>query len=193
MKTSTEFVVGKHGIGYIDSDFHKRIEDKEFEARPMPNFQKLPRYMDDAAIEAELKPGICELGDIVAFMGGAPEECKDGNWNLFYLPNFVVGVIWLADDRGWSVDAWYRVDDDWGGDDRVFSPAAASLGAVPSALESSGTSAQIRNVRSTLITINFVENGYLIENLFSDGPTKQHVASTAEEVRDVIYQIVPKG
>lgn len=128
MKASNEFVVGKHGIGieWINclnyNDFKKRFGDTEFEARPMPIFQKLGHSMTDAEIESELKPGICELGDVLAFMDNAPQECKDGYVNLFYTNAFVVGVYW-SDDDGWDVDAEERSASTWGVSGRVFSPA----------------------------------------------------------------------
>lgn len=123
MKVSTEFKIGNHDIGYIDSTFEKEFGKISFEERPTPKFQKLPRAMNDAAIESELKPGMCELGDILAFLKDTPEECKDGWVNLFYTPAFVVRVRWGAYGRGWSVSAWYRGGGGWVGGGRVFSPA----------------------------------------------------------------------
>lgn len=121
MKASEEFVVGKHGIGYIGSTFAENFKTTEFEAAKAPTFQKLPRRMNDAAIESELKPGLCTLGDVLAFIDNAPQECKDGNWNLFYTTGFVVGVGWRGDE--WSVSAWVRDGRGWSGGARVFSPA----------------------------------------------------------------------
>lgn len=120
MKASKEFVVGKHNIGFVGSNFKEHFSGEEFESRPMPTFQKLPRSMNDATIESELKPGICELGDVLAFLDNAPQECKDGYWNLFYFSAFVVFVGW--DDGVWRVLTWRRDGHVWGAGGRVFSP-----------------------------------------------------------------------
>lgn len=128
MKAVEEFVVGKHQIGYVDSDFKSRFGKDEFEMKEAPTkFQKLPRYMTDAEIESELKPGICDLGDVLAFIENAPKEYKDGNWNLFYTKNFVVCVFWNGFFGEWYVGTWSRGGGGWGVDSRVFSPAAGSL------------------------------------------------------------------
>lgn len=124
LKASKEFVVGKNNIGYISSSFEQKFEDKEFqEVTGTPKFQKLPRAMNDGEIESELKPGICSLGDVLAFIKNPPEESKDGDWNLFYFPDFVVCVSWLSGGRYWFVDAWQRGGSGWLEGTRVFSPA----------------------------------------------------------------------
>lgn len=123
MKSSNEFAVGKHNIGWITSDFKKYFDDIEFDVRAMPTFQKLGKTMKDAQIESELKPGFSELGDVVAFMDSAPEECKDGYANLFYFPSCVVDVSWVSFGRGWDVHSWGRGDSAWDAGERVFSPA----------------------------------------------------------------------
>lgn len=128
-------MVGKHQIGYINERFLEHFKDVEFEAKTLPKFQKLPRYMTDAEIESELKPGFCELGDILAFLDGAPEECKDGYWNLFYIPSFVVHVHW--DGTRWNVHAWDRDGYDWSARHRVFAPATESSKPKPSTLSPS--------------------------------------------------------
>lgn len=130
-----EFVVGKHGIGWIDSDFFDRVGTEEFtEVEGMPKFQKLSQSMTDAEIENELKPGICTLADVLAFLKNAPEESKDGYWNLFYLKECVVFVVWGSVNRGWNVSTWRRVGSRWLGGHRVFSPATdpRPLGSVSS-------------------------------------------------------------
>lgn len=126
LKAAGEFVVGKHEIGYISPDFKKFIENAVLERRSIPTFQKLPRDMNDATIESELKPGMCELGDILTFLDAAPTECKDGNWNLFYLSAFVVAVDWYPYVRAWRVNAWHRDGTEWS-EGRVFSPATDTL------------------------------------------------------------------
>lgn len=127
MKANEEFKIGKHNIGYIDSSFTKGFDSASFEERPMPTFQKLPRSMNDATIESELNPRLCELGDIVSFLDGSLEECRDGYWNLFYMESFVVRVFWYSSSSDWCVSTWYRYGHGWSGGSRVFSPAAAPL------------------------------------------------------------------
>lgn len=46
---------------------------------------------------------------------------NNGYWNLFYTKSRVVGVYWDGDR--WLVRDWYRDDDAWHEDKRVFSPA----------------------------------------------------------------------
>jgi hypothetical protein len=124
LKASEEFVKGKHGIGYVSSDFNRAFKDAEFSlVNTPPTFQKLPRSMNDAEIESELKPGICTLGDVVSFMENPPEGTKDGYYNLFYTPAFVVRVRWGAGRGVWRVFTWGRGDGRWGSGSRVFSPA----------------------------------------------------------------------
>lgn len=139
MNSNNEFVIGKHNIGWVDSDFKKRFDNVEFEVKQVPVFKKLPRYMKDAAIESELTPGLCDLGDVLAFIDSAPEECKDGYWNLFYTPTFVVGVRWGSGGGSWRVDAWARGRRAWRTDGRVVSPATVNFGAKTLALESLDT------------------------------------------------------
>lgn len=136
MKVSEEFIVGKHDIGWISNDFKKAFKDQEFESRETPTFQKLLRGMKDTDIEEELKPGFCELGDVVAFMDNSPEGTKDDWGNLFYLPSFVVRVGWF--DDAWDVGAWLRDEYAWRSAGRVFSPATHSE-SKSFALESSDT------------------------------------------------------
>lgn len=137
MNSAVEFVKGKHNIGYVDSEFQTRFKDVEFSVRSAPSFQKLPRSMNDATIESELKPGFCELGDIIAFLDNPPEGTKDGNWNLFYTPAFVVRVYW--DDGEWCVYAWRRFGYEWRDARRVFSPATVASAIQPSVLKTSDT------------------------------------------------------
>jgi len=123
MQASKEFVVGKHGIGFVSPDFRSKFGGTEFErAKSTPAFQTLSTDMNDAAIERDLKPGYCTLGDVLAFIEAAPAQAKDGYANLFYTPSCVVGVFWSGD--GWRVYAWERVGYAWYAGSRVFSPAA---------------------------------------------------------------------
>lgn len=135
LKVAEEFVVGKHSIGWINSQFLERVGNVEFEkAGEVPKFQKLPHSMTDEEIESELKPGICALGDVLSFLENPPEESKDGWANLFYFPSCVVSVGWCSESRYWDVYAWRRGGLRWGGGERVFSPATGlqTLSSVPS-------------------------------------------------------------
>ena len=133
-KVSKEFIVGNHSIGWINDRFLKHFKNTKFAERPMPTFQKLPRAMNDVAIESKLKPGFCELGDILTFLDNAPEECKDGYANLFYFSAFVVNVGWVAGRREWNVSAWQRGGGGWVAGSRVFSPATGSQKLSPKTL-----------------------------------------------------------
>lgn len=139
MNSNNEFVVGKHNIGWVDSDFKKRFDNVEFEVKQVPVFKKLPRYMKDATIESELTPGLCDLGDVLAFIDNTPEECKDGYWNLFYTKDFVVSVRWVSNDGNWDVDTWDRGSYVWNAGKRVFSPATVNFGAKTLVLDSLDT------------------------------------------------------
>lgn len=123
MKFNEEFQVGNHQIGWLSSNFTDAFKESDIVSVMMPTFQKLGRPMSDYAIESELKPGICTTGDVLAFLDGAPQECKDGWANLFYFPSFVVRVHWYAGSGEWGVDAWGRVGLDWYSGGRVFSSA----------------------------------------------------------------------
>lgn len=126
LKASEEFVVGKHSIGWVDSDFRNAFYEKSFSPSTLGKFQKLGKYMANAdEIERELKPGKCSLGDVLAFLQNPPEGCKDGWANLFLIGDRVVSVRWGSDDGGWGVDAWCR-DGVWSGGGRVFSPGLDS-------------------------------------------------------------------
>lgn len=132
LNSSTEFVVGKNGIGYIDSDFNTRFPNVDFTPKTQAgSFQTLTKRMTDAEIESELKPGLCDLGDVYAFLQNPPEGTKDGNWNLFYTPSFVVSVRWYSYDSLWRVFTWARDGSGWGTDERVFSPATVASETQP--------------------------------------------------------------
>lgn len=120
-KAAEEFVIGKHSIGWVFN--FEQFKDTSFESRKLGTFQKFEKRMPDALIENQLSPGICELGDVLAFIENAPEECRDGWYNLFYLKSCVVRVFWYAGHGEWHVSAWQRDDGDWLAGARVFSPA----------------------------------------------------------------------
>lgn len=149
LKSSEEFVVGKHNIGYVDSDFKERHYDKAFSPREIGKFQTLGRYMKNAAdIEKSLNPGKCELGDVLAFLKNPPEGTKDGYYNLFLIGEYVVSVYWDASYGAWDVDSWNR-DEDWRDDSRVFSPGQ-DLDPSSSTLESSNSSQPSQPAQSKL-------------------------------------------
>ena len=126
MKTRDVIQVGNHAIGYVSERFIERYGDVEIKDVGTPTFQNTPRRMADAEIERELKPGICTSSDVLAFIKSAPEECKDGYYNLFYFEAFVVDVRWDGVGGGWSVFAWDRDDVGWDAGSRIFSPATGS-------------------------------------------------------------------
>lgn len=121
---TTEFEVGKHGIGYVSSGFEEFFKGEKFDAVTFaPRSITLPRGMTDAEIERELKPGLCTIGDVVAVLDSGEEKYKDGYWNLFYFRACVVSVYWGAGNGCWNVYAWKRVGNGWRAGYRVFSPA----------------------------------------------------------------------
>ncbi len=132
LKASSEFKVGSHSIGWVDSDFTREFGSFDFvPVASVGTFQTLPRYMTDSEITSELKPGTCTLGDVLAFLQNPPEGTKDGNWNIFYVrenPSFVVCVFWFEFRRVWRVSAYARGGNDWYRGTRVFSPANVSSG-----------------------------------------------------------------
>lgn len=154
MNSDKEFVVGQHGIGWIDSDFKKRFGNVEFSERSTPTFQKLGKSMSDKQIERDLKPGLCELGDVVAFMDNAPEECKDGWSNIFYTEKFVVSVYCYGTYGPWGVCTWPRDSYGWGAGPRVFSPATSAVSLGPKSLEYSDSSSLpgTLNINGTVYT-----------------------------------------
>lgn len=139
LHASAEFKVGKHSIGWINSSFEEQFSDMVFHLKELPTFQKLPRAMNDAEIESELKPGFCKLGDILSFLDNAPPECKDGYANIFYTTSFVVGVGWDSDAGAWYVHTWDRGGSRWRTDGRVFSPTTESSDTKDLVLEPSET------------------------------------------------------
>lgn len=131
LKTSDHFKIGKHTIGYVSDRFKELFLDQSFEKRSAPTFQKLGRNMTDAEIESELKPGLCELGDVLAFLENPPEGTKDGWSNLFYLASCVVYVGWGSYVGRWGVGAWIRDGSEWLSGYRVFSLAIGSGALTP--------------------------------------------------------------
>lgn len=132
LNSTNEFVVGKNNIGFVSSDFKTRFPDIDFEPKTLGSFQTLKRGMTDADIESELKPGICDLGDVYAFLQNPPQGTKNGDWNLFYTPSFVMYVRWDADSGYWIVNAWGRDGFGWSAGIRVFSPATVEFGSLSS-------------------------------------------------------------
>lgn len=159
LNASQEFQVGKHGIGWLDSDFSKAFDGFSFDAAELPPFQKLPRYMKDAEIEKEITGGkYASLGQVISLLDDAPGEYKDGYSNLFYFPQCVVYVLWHAGDGGWLVSAWRRGGIGWSAGRRVFSPATdtAALNAAP--LDTLKLSVVINGIKYVPETIAFEED-----------------------------------
>lgn len=125
MKTKNEIKIGKYDVGWISSGFYEQLP-LVFEERKLGKFQTLERFMSDREVETKLTTGLCEVGDVVAFLKNPPEECKDGYSNLFYTSSCVVSVSWYAGTRKWDVDAWRRGVDEWYAGPRVFFPATDS-------------------------------------------------------------------
>lgn len=122
MNSQEEFVVGKHGIGYIGSYFKASLYGQTFDPVQTVSVPVvLPRSMKDAEIEKEITNGkYATLGDVLAVLDSEDPAFKDGNLNLFYLPSFVVRVDW--DGGEWDVRAYDRDDSDWPQGRRVFCP-----------------------------------------------------------------------
>lgn len=139
LKTEDEFVVGKHSIGWIDSDFKKYTKDiAEFEKKmnTVGTYQKLPRTMSGDEMQSELNVPNSTLGDVLSFIENPPEGVKDGWSNIFLFEKFVVGVDWDSGGGHWRVVAYGR-GGSWRNCGRVFSPASSSV-AGSCALEPSG-------------------------------------------------------
>lgn len=134
MQVKDEFVVGKHNIGWVDKTLLQELGSEKLHESAAPTFKVLPRYMTDTQIESELKPGFSTMSDVLSFIKNAPQECKDGNWNLFYTRAFVVSVFWYRGVGEWSVLTWQRVDVGWFEGLRVFSPATSNSATKPSTL-----------------------------------------------------------
>lgn len=133
MKTSSEFIVGKHNIGWVSSDFINRVGDVEFKEAKQPYFSTLERITTDAEIEKEITKGqFATLGDILWLLDSKEKKYRDGNWNLFYLPSCVVRVSWYAGYGLWGVGTWNRDARRWDASYRVLSPATGSKTLSPS-------------------------------------------------------------
>jgi len=126
-KAKNEFKKGKHGIGWVDSDFTDLYGEQDVKPGTVLPFKKLERYMtgDEILGDKEVFQGECELGDILATLDTATDEMKDGYANLFYVKGSsrVVDVHWFV--GGWVVGGWPR-GDGWRAGRRVFSLATDS-------------------------------------------------------------------
>lgn len=135
LKASEEFVVGKHGIGYVWESFTNEFKGQTFTPNSLGKFQKLGKYFSHAdEIEKELNPGKCTLGDVYALLQNPPEGTKDGWANLFLVGDKVVSVFWSVSSVGWSLHVWAR-GENWGDEGRVFSPGLGSQTLEPLGLE----------------------------------------------------------
>lgn len=134
-KATKEFVVGKHKIGWISSNFIEKTAKSTMKPRGrLATFQTLEKAMTDAEIERDITLGtFATLGDVSQLLDSKNPVFQDGYANLFYFPECVVSVIWYADDREWYVYTWDRVDAyRWYAGYRVFSPATDRSAPVPS-------------------------------------------------------------
>lgn len=113
MKTSEEFRVGKHQIGWISSSILSALP-ATFKKRTSPTYQVTSKTMSFAELPE------CELGHILSFLENPPEECKDGYGNYFKCGSLLVCVRWGGVNRGWDVGGW-APGDDVGAGRRVFS------------------------------------------------------------------------
>lgn len=132
----TDFFKNRDGL-YVDSDFKTRILNKIPSDTPDRECSLLPWKLlmsaNDATIESALPEkhifSESDVSVIIAdLIGKQPEGSdgillNDGSWNLFYTPEFVVGVGWISDSRYWFVSAWFRRGSVWREGGRVFAPA----------------------------------------------------------------------
>lgn len=137
IKVSEEFAVGKHHIGWLDSDFTYAFAGKEFEeVSKFPIFHTLPEDKKDTEIESHPDHRMSVLGDLLAFLKNPPAVSKDGYSNLFYFPKVVVSVRWGSMLGYWYVYAWRRGGGAWYAGNRVFSQATDSSSVSTSSLPS---------------------------------------------------------
>lgn len=141
LKAKEEFVIGKHGIGWVNTDFTKFFGDMEFEPTAMPTFRRLEHNMTDAEIMAEYKAGLCTLGDVIRVLDSDEPKYKDGYFSIFYVKGlggvFAVYVFWGSDRGQWGVGVWRLDDGTWGAGSRVVSPSVATQSLDASTLKPS--------------------------------------------------------
>ena len=117
LKTSQEFTVGKHEIGWVDTDFTREFSNTSFtKGKLLPTFE-LPRDMTGNEILKEY-PNLCTLGNVLAYMKAEKDDCRflvKGNSGVV-----VVHVYWNSGSREWNVNAW-RLDAAWDAGNR-FTP-----------------------------------------------------------------------
>ena len=143
-KASEEFQVGKHNIGWLDSDITKYHGDTEVSEGKVLTSHTLPRDMTDVEIMDELKVEECSLGDILATLDAATDEMKDGRANIFYPKGTsrVVRARWHGDV--WVVRGWCRDGYGWFLGSRVFSPATGAQSSDSEPLPSNLASLEAR-------------------------------------------------
>lgn len=125
---------------YVWSDFNDRIVAKTQSVEGQKDYALTSFTLKKAATDEEIEGAspsdhlfsetdVCSV--IAALIDKQPKGkegtlLNNGYANLFYTPEFVVGVIWDAGDGGWRVFTWRRRGDGWAGGLRVFSPATGS-------------------------------------------------------------------
>ena len=151
LKSSEEFVTGKHNIVWMSNAFRNLVKDNIFEPRPMPTITTLERNMTDEEIEKEITKGqFCTLGDIITFMDNAPKECKDGWANIFYFPSSVANALWNGDDAEWYAFAYDRDDFRWNAGDHVLSPATDTPILVSDTLSLESLSTRVAHIEEII-------------------------------------------
>jgi len=122
--STKEFAVGKNGISYVRDNFKEKFYGMEFEEVSAEGIEvkKLPRDMNDTAIQAELRPNPITLGDLLAFLKDAPHE-----WYICYIKDergvlWAVSACWDSDSGGWGVGVRsVGYPSRWGAGSRVVS------------------------------------------------------------------------
>ena len=109
LKASQEFIVGKHQIGWVDSDFIEEFLNTSFtKGKLLPTFE-LPRDMTGDELLKEY-PNLCTLGNVLAYMKAEKDDCcflVKGNSGVV-----VVYVRWGSGSRKWGVSTW-RLGGTW--------------------------------------------------------------------------------
>ncbi len=104
LNASTEFVVAKHHIGWVDPDFTNAFSGVSFtNSTILPKIVTLPKDMTGHELQ-EKYPHLCTLGDVLLYM----EKKKD--WCTFLVQGrrevVVVCVDWDSGYQRWGVWTW---------------------------------------------------------------------------------------
>lgn len=166
LKASKEFVVGKHNIGYVGSEFSNNFYDMEFEkTKPKLKTKILEKNMLDKDILAELKPQETTLGDFMHALDN-PKDCemlKNDYANIFYIRDskdilWAVDACWHGAYRGWRVNANSVVNPyEWDAGHQVVSHGFGPEKLEPLSLESD-FEARIKELESFRVKVEKVLN-----------------------------------